>query len=65
MTILLASNLWLYPQQSVVYLTAYYGTDERGFSHAQARPLSYAYTAFLFIAILVSIPYWRWLGLVA
>ena len=63
-TALLATNLWLYPQQNVLYLTAYHGTAERGFSHAQARPLAIAYTASVFIAILLSIPYWRWLGLI-
>ena len=63
-SMLLASNLFLYPQQNMVYLTAYHGTEERGFTHAQARPLAFAYLAFVFVAILVSIPYWRWLGLI-
>jgi CRP-like cAMP-binding protein/di/tricarboxylate transporter len=64
-TILLASTLWVYPQQNLAYLTAYYGTGERGFTHAQARPLALAWVAFVFIAILLSIPYWRWIGLIA
>ena len=64
-TVILATNLWLYPQQNVLYLTAYYATEERAFTHAQARPLAIAYTAFVFLAILISIPYWRWIGLIA
>ena len=40
-------------------------TGERGFSHAQARPLAIAYAAFVFVAIALSVPYWRWLGLIA
>ena len=64
MTVLLATNLWLYPQQHVLYLSAYHATGERAFSHAQARPLAFAYTVAVFIAILLSIPYWRWLGLI-
>ncbi|MBA2448329.1 MAG: anion permease [Chloroflexi bacterium] len=64
-TVILATNLWLYPQQNVLYLTAYYATEERAFTHAQARPLAIAYAAFVFLAILISIPYWRWIGLIA
>lgn len=63
LAVLMATNLWLHPQQSVYYLVAYYGTGERGFTHEQARPLAFAYAAFVVVAILTSIPYWRWLGL--
>lgn len=63
-TTLLATNLWLYPQQNVLYLTAYHGTGEQAFTHAQARPLAFAYTAFVFVALLASIPYWRLIGLI-
>ena len=63
-TVLIAMNLWLYPQQNLLYLMAYYGTGERGFSHQQARPLAIAYTLFVVVAILASIPYWRWIGLI-
>ncbi len=64
LAILLANNLWLYPQQNVLYQAAYYATGERAFSHKQARPLAFAYAGFVLVAILASIPYWRWLGLV-
>jgi TRAP-type C4-dicarboxylate transport system permease large subunit len=63
-TVILASNLWLYPQQHILYLTAYHATEGRAFTHAQARPLAIAYAAFVFLAILISIPYWRWIGLI-
>jgi CRP-like cAMP-binding protein/di/tricarboxylate transporter len=64
-TAMLANNLWLYPQQNVLYQAAYFATGERSFSHEQARPLAFAYAAFVIIALLSSIPYWRWLGLIA
>jgi len=64
LTVLMATNLWLHPQQSVYYLIAYYGAGERGFTHDQARPLAFAYAFFVVLAILASIPYWRWLGLI-
>lgn len=42
-TVMVANNLWLYPQQSVLYQAAYDATGERSFSHRQARPLAVAY----------------------
>jgi TRAP-type C4-dicarboxylate transport system permease large subunit len=63
-TAMLANNLWLYPQQNVLYQAAYFATGERSFSHEQARPLAFAFPAFVFIALLASIPYWQWLGLI-
>jgi di/tricarboxylate transporter len=64
-TAMLANNLWLYPQQNVLYQAAYFATGERSFSHEQARPLAFVYPAFVLIALLASIPYWRWLGLIS
>jgi hypothetical protein len=63
-TAMLANNLWLYPQQNVLYQAAYFATGERSFSHEQARPLAFAYPAFVLIALLASVPYWRWSGLI-
>ncbi len=62
--LMLANNLWLYPQQILLYQAAYYATGERAFSHRQARPLAFAYAGFVLLALLASIPYWRWLGLI-
>ena len=63
-TAMLANNLWLYPQQNVLYQAAYFATGERAFSHEQARPLAFAYPAFVLVALLASIPFWRWMGLI-
>ncbi|MDP9472600.1 MAG: SLC13 family permease, partial [Chloroflexota bacterium] len=60
-TLIVANNLWLYPQQNVLYQAAYFATGEQAFSHQQARPLAFAYAGFVLVAILASIPYWRWL----
>ena len=62
-TLLVAANQWLYPQQSVVYLTLYYGSDERAFSHEQVRLAAFAFAAMVGLGLLVSVPYWRLLGL--
>lgn len=63
-SLMLANNLWLYPQQNVLYQAAYYASGERAFDHGQARPLAFAYAGCVLVAILASIPYWRWLGLI-
>ena len=63
-TVMVSTNLWLYPQQNLLYQAAYDSTGERAFDHAQARPLAFAYAAFVFIVLLASIPYWRWIGLI-
>ena len=38
-----AGNVFLLPQQSPYYLTLYYGTEERAFGHADARPFAWLY----------------------
>jgi divalent anion:Na+ symporter, DASS family len=63
MTVLLSMNLWVYPQQNMLYQTAYLASGERGFTHAQARPLALLYPVFVLLSIIASIPYWRLLGL--
>jgi len=60
-----AGNVFLLPQQSPYYLTLYYGTEERAFAHADARPFAWLYAALVLAGFLLSLPYWRALGLVA
>jgi DASS family divalent anion:Na+ symporter len=64
-TVLLAMQLFVYPTQNTTYLTAYEGTAQQGFSHAQARPLAILYPVAVFIDLVVSIPVWHWLGLLS
>jgi len=56
-------NGFVLPYQSTVYLSLYHGTDGTLFTHAQARPLAFVFTALSFIAVIASIPYWYALGL--
>jgi divalent anion:Na+ symporter, DASS family len=60
-----AGNLFLLPQQSPYYLTLYYGTEERAFGHGDARPFAWVYAGAVLAGFLLSLPYWRALGLVA
>jgi hypothetical protein len=59
----MAVTVWFLPYQSTTYLALYFGTKEKSFSHAQVRLLAWSYGVIYLLAILVAIPYWRWLGL--
>lgn len=63
-TILIAIESWFLPYQSENYQIAYYATDEKAFSHGQARKLMVAKFSASFLAIAISVPYWRMMGLI-
>ncbi len=63
-TILIAIEAWFLPYQTDSYQIAYYSTDEKAFSHAQARKLMVAKFFASLLAIAISIPYWRMLGFI-
>ena len=51
------------PYQSTIYLALYAGTGGKLFSHAQAWPAALAYGVWTIIAATLSVPVWRWMGL--
>ena len=58
-----AGNVFLLPYQNSYHLTLYYGTEERAFSDAQARPFAWLYAGIILAAFLLTLPYCRMLGL--
>lgn len=60
--VLMALETWFFPYQTANYLLAYYSTDEKAFSHAQARKLMVVKFVASLLAVAISIPYWRMLG---
>jgi hypothetical protein len=64
LTVLMAIDSWFFPYQSDVYQITYFSTDERAFSHAQARKLMYAKLVVSLLAITISVFYWRMLGFI-
>jgi len=64
LVMLMAIESWFLPHQSPSYQIAYYSTDEKAFSHAQARKLMIAKFFTSLIAIALSVPYWRMLGFI-
>jgi DASS family divalent anion:Na+ symporter len=63
-TVLATFTLWVLPNQSVSYVVAYEASEERMFSHDQARKACFGFTAATLLGLLISLPYWRLLGLV-
>lgn len=63
-TILIAVECWFLPYQTISYQIAYYSTDGKAFSYAQARKLMVVKFVTSLVTLAVSVPYWRVLGLI-
>jgi hypothetical protein len=64
LVILFSLDVWFFPYQLDVYQIAYFGTGEQGFSHAQGRRFMAAKLVVSLAAVVVSVPWWRALGLI-
>jgi hypothetical protein len=64
LSILMASECFLLSYQDGPYQIAYSSTDGQAFSHRQARKILTAKFVATLLAVAVSIPYWRVLGLI-
>jgi DASS family divalent anion:Na+ symporter len=61
--ILISSSGWVLPYQSTFYITLYNRTKGKMFSDQQAAPYTILGNLITIIALLLSVPYWRMLGL--
>ena len=59
----LAGNGFFLPYQSTAYLALYTGTGGKLFTHTQAWPMALAYGVWTIVAVALSVPVWRWMGL--
>jgi len=64
LTILVACECFFLPYQDGPYQIAYSSTDGKAFSHHQAQKLLAVKFLATMVAVVVSIPYWQWLGLI-
>ncbi|MGH7794852.1 MAG: SLC13 family permease [Candidatus Binatia bacterium] len=64
MIILIASEVWFFPYQVDWHMLAYSTTDGKGFSYPLMMRINPIYALAYIVALLVAIPYWRYLGLV-
>jgi hypothetical protein len=58
-----ACNGFFLPYQSTSYLALYAGTGGKLFTHQDVVPMALAYAAWTMVAIIVSLPLWRLMGL--
>ena len=65
LVILASSNPWFLPSQNHVYLSLLAGTEGKLFDHRQTLPAAFAYVVAVYLAVLLSVPCWKYLGLVA
>lgn len=59
----IACNGFFLPYQSTTYLALYAGTGGKLFTHSQAWPAALAYGGWTVVAVALSVPVWRWMGL--
>jgi len=60
---LVAGNGFFFPYQSTAYLALCAGTGDKLFTHAQSLPAAFAYAAWVIVAVALSVPIWRLMGL--
>jgi DASS family divalent anion:Na+ symporter len=59
-----ASNVWFCFYMNAFYLMSFYGMGGEMIEHRQMIKLSVAYAMVAVVGFLVSVPYWRLLGLI-
>ncbi|MGE5391385.1 MAG: SLC13 family permease [Deltaproteobacteria bacterium] len=65
LTVMLSCDPFFFRNQSPTYLTAFFSTEGRAFGHRQGRNLAFFYALLVIISLLLSIPYWQYLGLIS
>jgi anion transporter len=63
MIVLIASEVWFFPYQVDWHMLAYSTTDGKGFSYPLMCRINPIYAVAYIVALLLAIPYWRYLGL--
>lgn len=64
LTVLISGNPWFTSYQNSIYAGLMEATEGALFDHHQTRRAAFAYLVASQVAIIVSIPYWQWLGLI-
>lgn len=64
LVVLISCNPWFFPYQNHAYENLVEATKGKLFKHRQVLPVAIAHVVIVEIAILASVPYWRYLGLI-
>ncbi len=63
MALLATSVAWFLPFQTSSYMVARSASEDRLFTHEQARRFALAYTGLTLLGLALAVPYWRLLGI--
>ncbi len=63
--ILLSTDPFFFAYQSPTYLTAYYSTEGKSFTHRQGQLTALGYGVVVLLLTAACVPYWKWLGLIS
>jgi branched-chain amino acid transport system substrate-binding protein len=59
-----STNPFFLPYQNTLYLSLFQGTERKMFGHGQIIKLASLHVVIVLVSIAVSVPYWKWLGLI-
>jgi hypothetical protein len=62
-TLVAGPSLWFLPGQAPAYLVAQAAAEGRLYSRAQSRAAAFGYAVVTLVAVVLSVPYWHFLGL--
>ena len=64
LVLLVSVNPWIVPYQNSIYLNMLESTEGKLFTHKQARPLAFMQVGAVLLAIIIAIPWWRFIGMI-
>jgi branched-chain amino acid transport system substrate-binding protein len=64
LVLLVSVNPWIVPYQNSIYLNMLESTEGKLFTHKQARPLAFIQVGVVLLAIMIAIPWWRFIGMI-
>ncbi len=64
LVVLVSSNPWILPHQNMLFLNVLQGTEGKLFSHEKTLKLAFVNVAVILVAIALSEPYWKYIGLI-
>jgi branched-chain amino acid transport system substrate-binding protein len=64
LVLLVSVNPWIVPYQNSIYLNMLESTEGKLFTHKQARPLAFMQVGAVLTAIVIAIPWWRYIGMI-
>jgi len=64
LVVLISGNPWFFPYQNSVYINLLEATEGKVFDHHQTRRAALAHIVAVQVAIVISVPWWRFLGLI-